>query len=113
MDNQLADFSDLTDGSSQADSFIQSETDKLEIEIFNAEIHHLRYIQYKYILAFNNVSIDEENNSAIVSLTEGHDVVFEISETINKAEPIVSKMRNLEHEIVLSKKTGWMENCRR
>ena len=106
MNNQLANFSELTDGSPQADDFLKSESDKLEIEIYNAKTHHLRYIQYKYILDFKEVSIDEENNSAIVALTEGHNVVFEISKMIDKKEPVISKMRNLAHTIILNKTQG-------
>lgn len=106
--NQIEDFRGLIDGSSEAESFLKSERDKLEIEIHNAKLHHLGYTQYKFSLDFNDISIDKANQSATVSLTEGHDVVFEISEMISKAEPIVSKMRNLEHTILLKKtQNGW------
>ena len=106
--NQIEDFRGLTDGSAEAESFLKSESDKLEIEIHNAKLHHLSYTQYKFSLDFNDISFDKANQSATVSLTEGHDVVFEISEMISKAEPIVSKMRNLEHTILLKKtQNGW------
>lgn len=71
-------------------------------------IHHLKYTQYKYFLNFNNISIDLANQTAIVFLAEGHDVVFEISEMIDKTDPIISRMRNLEHMITLKKtQDGW------
>lgn len=101
--NQIENFRELTDGSAQAEAFLKTESDKLEIEIYNAKLHHLGYTQYKFTLDFNNISIDREDQSATVLLTEGHDVVFEISNMISKAEPIVSKMRNLDHMIVLKK----------
>lgn len=106
--NQIEDLRELTDNSPQSNSFLLFETDKLEIEIYNAEIHHLRYSQYEYCLDFNDISIDKDNQTATVSLIEGHDVVFEISEMIAKTDPIVSKMRNLEHTIILKKtQDGW------
>jgi hypothetical protein len=101
--NQIKDFHGLTDGSAQAESFLKSETDKLEIEIHNAKLHYLGYTQYKFTLDFNDIWIDRDNQTATVSVTEGHDVVFELSEMISKTEPIVSKMRNLEHTILLKK----------
>lgn len=106
--NQVEDFQELTDNSPQSTSFILSETEKLEIEIYNAEIHQLRYYQFKYFIDFNDIVIDVDNQTATVSLVEGHDVVFEISEMVAEADPIVSKMRNLEHTIILKKiKDGW------
>ena len=43
---------------------------------------------------------------ATVSVVEGHDVEFEISREISKAEPVISKMRNLLHSIELRKEDG-------
>ncbi|MCC7130777.1 MAG: hypothetical protein B6D39_06155 [Anaerolineae bacterium UTCFX2] len=106
--NQIKDFRGLTDGSAQAESFLKSETDKLEIEIHNAKLHYLGYTQYRFTLNFNDIWIDRDNQTATVSVTEGHDVVFEISEMVSKNEPIVSKMRNLEHTILLKNtQNGW------
>jgi Putative amidase domain len=106
--NQLESLRGLTDGSTQADSFLKSENDKLEIEIHNAKLYHLRYTLYKYTLDFTDISIDKGNQSATVSLKEGHDVVFEISELISKDEPIVSKMRDRGHTIILKRQQdGW------
>lgn len=106
--NQIENFQDFTDDSLQSTSFILSETEKLEIEIYNAEMHHLRYSQFKYFIDFNDIAIDINDQTATVSLIEGHDVVFEISEMVAKTDPIVSKMRNLEHTITLKEtKDGW------
>lgn len=104
--NLLEDFNGFAGRSPEATSFLNRETEKLEIEIYNAKLHHLRYTQYEYTLDFNDISIDGENHIATVSLVEGHDVVFEISEMIAKMYPIVSKMRNLEHTIILRKNQG-------
>jgi len=101
--NHAGDFSELTDESFQAYAFIKAETDKLEIEIYNAKLHHLGYTQYKYTLNFLDISIDKQNQRATVSLTEGHDVVFEISEMISRTEPVISSMRNLNHTLTLKK----------
>ena len=106
--NRVEDFRELLDGSPQANSFLKYETDKLEIEIYNAKIHHLRYTQYEYTLNFNEIVIEKESQMTTISLTEGHDVVFEISKIISKSEPVVSKMRNLDHTIHLKKtQEGW------
>ena len=60
--NQIEDFNELMDGSSHAESFLKSESDKLEIEFHNAELHHLRYTRYSFTLKFNKISIDEKTN---------------------------------------------------
>jgi hypothetical protein len=101
--NQLADFQDLKSKSLQADAFFRSELDKTEIEIYNAKLHHLGYVDYDFTLDYKNINLNKENESAAVSLLEGYDIVFEISQMINPDEPIVSKMRNLKHEILLVK----------
>ncbi len=74
-----------------------TEMDKIEIEFFNAEINHLRYLDYEVFLKFENIIINERSMTATVSVIEGHDVVFEAT------SPIVSSMRNLYHSINLQK----------
>jgi hypothetical protein len=73
------------------------------MEIYNAKIHHLKYTQYEYTLDFNDFVYDQDDQRATVHLAEGYNVVFEISEMISKNDPIVSKMRNLQHMITLKK----------
>jgi hypothetical protein len=105
---QIEDFRVLSDGSPQSESFVKSETVKLEIEIHNAKLHHLGYTYYEYTLKFSDILIDNEDFSATVSLIEGHDVIFEISEIISDTMPIISKMRNISHTIGLKKtQDGW------
>ena len=105
---QLESFESLTDKSSEGAIFLRSESDKLEVEIQHAKLNHLGYARYDFFLDFNDISIDTINQMAAVSVIEGHDVVFEISEEISKTQPIVSSMRNLQHTITLKKDgDGW------
>lgn len=99
---QLEEIEGLIDDSPQADAFRRSEMDKMEIEIYHAKVNFLRYIAYKFLLDFKEIRVDVANQTATVTLVEGHDVVFEIS------TPIVSSMRNLQHIIILRKENaGW------
>jgi len=103
---KLEEFQSLTDQSPEGEAFLNAEMDKLEIEIQHAKNNQLRYSQYEFFLRFDDISIDRITQMSTVSVVEGHDVVFEISEKISPAEPIVSSMRNLEHTIVLHKEQG-------
>lgn len=100
---QLEDFSKIVDGTAEGNSFWDPELDKLNIEIYHAKLHHLRYVQYEYFLDFRKVTIDTSAQLATVSVVEGHDVIFEAS------APVVSNMRNRPHTISLRKANGtWM-----
>ena len=96
----LQDYSGVISNSPNAKTFLQSELDKLEIELYHAEKNQLRYISYKYFLEYKNFKLDSTSTTAIVSVVEGHDVVFEI------LDPIVSSLRNLKHEITLVKENN-------
>ncbi len=102
---QLEDLSKMIDNSAQGVSFLNSEAGKLEIEIKHAKLNKLGYTQYKIILDFKNI-VFSSPQSAIITVVEGHDVIFEISEEISKIYPIVSKMRNLQHTIAVRKVEG-------
>lgn len=93
----LESVEELIGDSTKADNFRHAEMDKLEIEFYHAKVNQLRYVEYKYFLEFREISFDEANQTAKVSLIEGHDVVFENS------APLISTMRNLRHTIVLQK----------
>lgn len=81
----------------------KSETDKLNVEIYHAQLYNLRYEQYEYFLNFLEIAVGPDSESANLSVAEGHDVVFEVS------EPVVSKMRNRLHTISMRKENGnWM-----
>lgn len=103
---KLENFESMVDTSPQGSEFFKSETEKLEIEIHHAELHQLRYLKYDYFIDFKDISINTLNQMATVSLVEGHDVIFEISEKITKSDPIVSSMRNLQHTIYLHQENG-------
>jgi hypothetical protein len=81
------------------------EIEKLEIQIAHAKKYHLVYSQYKYLLDFKQISFDPLTLMATVSLIEGHDVVFDISNKISPTSPITSSMRNLQHTIILQKES--------
>lgn len=101
---QPEDFKNMTKNFPTRSSALPfTELDKLEVEIQHAKQYHLRYSQYKYFLDFQEISIDPLSLSATISVVEGHDVVFEISEEIAKTTPIISSMRNLQHTIVVRK----------
>ncbi len=96
----LQNYSNLVSSVPIAITSLKSELEKIEIEIYHARMNNLRYVRYKYFLDYKQITIDPLSNIATVSVTEGHDVVFEIS------DPIVSTMRNLEHVITLKKELG-------
>jgi len=100
------DLNSLFENFNQGNSFSSQEKDKMEIELHHAKLYHLGYDEYKYFLDFRYVSIDFASQTAIVSLFEGHDIVFEVSREISKDKPIVSSMRNLHHRIGLQKYNG-------
>ncbi|MEN6579509.1 MAG: amidase domain-containing protein [Anaerolineaceae bacterium] len=84
----------------QAETALDLELNKLEIERYHANVYQLRYVSYKYFLDYSGITIDPLAKTATALVTEGHDVVFEIT------DPLVSSMRNLEHEINLVKEDG-------
>lgn len=103
---QLEDLSSMTDNSPQSNSFLDSESDKLKIEIQHAKLNKLGYAENKFFLVFTEILIDTSSQMATVNLLEGHDVVFEISKELSQSQPIVSTMRNLQHTISLRKVEG-------
>jgi len=103
---EMESFEGLIDESSKGYSFKSSEFEKMEIELSHARYYHLRYLRYEYFLDFKDILIDSFDEVAILFVVEGHDVEFEISREVSKVEPIISKMRNLQHSIVLRKENG-------
>ncbi len=103
---QLENLDALIAESTEGETDMREELDKLEVEIQHAKLNHLRYREYKYYLDYIDISIDTNTQTATVAVSEGHDVVFEVSIEINGSQPAVSSMRNLEHIIVLKKEDG-------
>lgn len=101
-EQKLPDLGKFVDESASGSDFARAEGDKLDIALYNSDINHLKPIQYEFKLDFNDVVIDYVERTAIVTVIEGHNVIFELS------APQVSSMRNLKHQITLKKgKDGW------
>ncbi len=99
---QTQDFNNVLADSREADKFRRAELDRQEIEIHQAKLFGLDYIEYKYFVDIKEVQFNDEDGTATVTLEESHDVVF------SSAQPIVSKMYNLTHVILLTKtEIGW------
>lgn len=92
---ETQDFALLLENPSRA--WVQKEQDKREIEIYNAILNRLNYVKYKYWLNYDSLEVDPGGRQAVVVLQENHDVVFEA------IAPEVSKLRNLEHTILLAR----------
>ena len=96
------DFSHLVSETARAKTFVQAEKDKREIELHNARLNGLRYIDYDLLLEFKTMQINKDTQTAVVEVIEGHDVVFEAT------KDVTSSMRNLQHTFTLQKtKDGW------
>jgi hypothetical protein len=99
----LQDYSKLAMPTPEAKTFFNAELDKQAIEIYHASRYQLQYVRYQYFLDFQQISSDAAGSTATVSMTEGHNVIFKVS------NPAVSSMRNLKHTIVLGKLDGnWL-----
>lgn len=103
---QLESFESLIGETAEAQAFLQVESGKLMFEIQHLKHSQLRYIDHNFFLDYLDVLMDGTGNLAVVSLLEGHDVVFEISEKSGLLNPPLSKMRNLHHLITLRKEKG-------
>ncbi|MCD4803084.1 MAG: amidase domain-containing protein [Anaerolineales bacterium] len=103
---QMDGFKNMIAKSTEGKSFLQAESGKLHVQLKYAELFRLRYEDYEFFLDFKDISIDSSERVATVSVIEGHDVIFEKFKEYNPLDPTVSKMRNLEHTIVLGKEQG-------
>lgn len=87
---------------------IEFELQKLEIEAFADKLSGLYYASYNYDLSFDNFEVDKSGDTASITVFENYDVIYNIAEKIDKEDPIVSKLRRLKHDFVLTKtNTGW------
>lgn len=99
---QTQDFNGTLADSRKAHEFRQAELDRQEIEIHQAKLFGLDYVEYKYFINIKEIQFNDEEGTATVTLEESHDVIF------SSTQPIISKMYNLEHVILLTKTaTGW------
>jgi hypothetical protein len=96
---KLEDFDALIFAST-SNSVMQTELEKLDLEIYHADLFQLRYQTYKYYLDFESIEFNLTTDIATINIIEGRDVVFEIS------APTISKFRNVHHTILLKKENG-------
>jgi hypothetical protein len=103
---QLSGFGSLLSNNASAKVFLKEERSKLAVEIKNAQLNQLRYVNYKYSLQFQSLTLNTSGQVATVALAEGNEVVYEISKELNPAKPIVSRTANIQHTITLRKEQG-------
>ena len=84
----------------QGKNFLKAERQKQAIAIYHARSNRLRYLNYHFALDYDSITISPDGTSAAISLTESHEVVFEITSSEH------SLMGNLKHEIQLIKEQG-------
>lgn len=96
---QLDSF-DMMIADQSANSEMQKEIDKINLEIYHATVFQLQYQSYQFFLDYGKVEIDSKSNTASVELIEGSDVVYQTF------APTVSEMRNMQHSILLKKENG-------
>jgi len=103
---RLEGFGDLVSDSPEAKTFLETELGKLAIERKHNESNQLLYIEYEYFLDFENITLDASSQNATVSVVEGYAVVVENSEQYSPNDPIVSRMANREHTIMMCREQG-------
>ncbi len=103
---QLKGFGDLVSDQPDTKAFLDAELGKLAVDIKHARLNYLRYADLKYSLDFKNIAVDESSLTATVSVTEGNEVVYEISKEHDSLNPIVSHMSGLNHTIILRQEQG-------
>jgi len=99
-------FGDLISDMHKAKVFLREEMGKLSVEIKRADLNRLRYVDYKYFLNFRSITVDPATQTATISVSEGNEVIYEISAELNPEKPIVSHTAGIEHTIVLRKLQG-------
>ena len=103
---QLDGFGNLISNQPEANAFLGAELGKLAVEIKHAELNHLRYMNYVFFLDYKNITVDNSTQTATVSLSIRHDVVYEVSVELDPVNPIVSHMYNVEHIVLLHQVQG-------
>ena len=82
---------------------INAEIEKLKLENYVSNSKNLFFSSYNFDLEYIDFKIEEDRNNASVILLENSDVIYNISLEIDKKDPIVTKLRGLEHKIKLLK----------
>lgn len=103
---QLDGFGDLVSYRPDAKVFLDAELSKLAVRIKHTRLNNLRYAYYKYFLDYRNIVIDTSTQMVTISVIENNEVIHEISMQLEPLNPIVSRMANIEHTIVLRNEQG-------
>ena len=85
---------------------LHAELGKLAVETKHIRLNHLRYMNYKVSLDFHSITVDPDTQTAIILVSEGNEVVYELSAEVNPENPIISQTAGIEHTIVLHKEQG-------
>ncbi len=93
---QLSDFAALLISNNDN----QKEIEKLDLNIYQHKVNQLKYQQYTYYLDFGEMSFDSTSALVNIKVTEGSDVLY-----VNMS-PEMTKMRGLEHIVILQKVNG-------
>ncbi|MEW6713140.1 MAG: hypothetical protein AB1403_25190, partial [Candidatus Riflebacteria bacterium] len=99
-------FGRLISETAKAAAFLSEEMSKLAVEVKRADTYHLRFVDYKYFLDYQSITIDPTTQTATILVTEGNEVIYEISAELNPENPIISHTAGIEHVILLRKMQG-------
>ncbi len=90
----------------ESEAFFTQEEAKLRRMMSTGKANRLGYVRYAYTLDYTAVSVNVASQRATVTLVEGCDVVYQISQDLRPDDPIVSLLRGRKHTIVLEKMDG-------
>lgn len=96
-------FDSLTADTDEARKFLSEEMARMAVEIKHAQLNHLRYVTYKIFLDFHTIKVDPVTQTATILVSEGNEVVYEISAELDPENPIISRTAGIEHTIIFSK----------
>jgi hypothetical protein len=105
-DFKQKDFDTLTAETDEAKASASEEKGKMAVEIKHANLNHLRYVNYKIFLDFHSITVDPDTQTATLLMSEGNEVVYELSAELNPENPIISRSSGIEHTIFLRKERG-------
>ena len=80
---QLDGFRNLVSNMPEAAAFLKAESGKLNIELKRNKDYHLRWTEHEYFLNYTDIAIDNNEQTVIVNVVEGFDVIYEISREFN------------------------------
>jgi hypothetical protein len=66
-------FGRLISETAKAAAFLSEEMSKLAVEVKRADTYHLRFVDYKYFLDYQSITIDPTTQTATISVSEGNE----------------------------------------